>query len=202
VLADRLQRGVETTAETVSNVTVAVCYVDGLEPPGAPLSAAEAHGRLNTLFDALLATATECGVEPVRSLGESYIVVCGLSSPHLDHADRTVAWSRAAAQAVSRIGADWAQSVTLRFGMASGDIEMLVFPAGHTPYDIWGRPLRIARLAALAATPGAVRIDESAYAILTDAAGFRACAPIGNPAWGHIATWEGMLSQPVAQAAQ
>jgi class 3 adenylate cyclase len=202
VLADRLQRGVETTAETVSNVTVAVCYVDGLEPPGAPLSASEAHGRLNTLFDALLATATEWGVEPVRSLGESYIVVCGLSSRRLDHADRTVAWSRAAAQAVSHIAADWAQSVTLRFGMASGDIEMLVFSAGHTPYDIWGRPLRIARLAALAATPGAVRIDESAYAILSDAAGFRACAPIGNPAWGHIATWEGMLSQPAAQAAQ
>ena len=200
-LAERLQRGVETTAETVSNVTVAVCYVDGIQPSGVQLSAAEARDRLNTLFDVLLATAKEHDVEPVRALGESYVVVCGLSSPRLDHADRTLAWSRAAALALSRISAVWARSVTLRFGVASGDIDVLVFSTGHTPYDIWGRTLGIARLTAIAAAPDSVRVDESAYGLLTEVEELQACTPIENAAWGRIATWAGPLSQAAQQAA-
>ena len=201
-VAERLQRGVETTAETVSNVTVAVCFVDGLEPPGVQLSAAQARERLNALFDVLLATAKQYGVEPVHSLGESYIVVCGLSSPLLDHADRTLAWARESAAAISRIGADWARTVTLRFGVASGDVDVLVFSTGHTPYDIWGRTLSIARLTAIAASPGSARVDESAHALLTDVEGFQASPPIENAAWGQIASWVRPLSQPLARAAE
>ena len=201
-VAERLQRGVETTAETVSNLTVAVCFVDEVEPPGVRLSAAEARDRLNALFDVLLATAKQFGVEPVHSLGESYVAVCGLSSPRLDHADRTLAWARELAEAVARIGADWARSVTLRFGMASGDIDVLVFSAGHTPYDVWGRTLGVARLTAIGASPDSVRVDESAHALLTDVEGFRACPPIENAAWGQVASWSRPLSQPLAKAAE
>ena len=200
-VAERLQRGVETTAETVSNVTAAVCLVDGIEPQGVRLSAVEARDRLNALFDVLLATARQFGVEPVHSRGESYVAVCGLSSPRLDHADRTLAWARESALAVSRIGEDWAQAVTLRFGAASGDVDVLVFSAGHTPYDVWGRTLGVARLMAFAASPGSVRVDASLHALLTEVEGFKACPPIADAALGEIANWSRRLSQPLAQVA-
>jgi class 3 adenylate cyclase len=200
-LAGRLCVGAETDAETISNVTVAVCFVDGIEPLGVELSAAEVRERLHTLFDVLLATAKEHGVEPVRSLGESYIAVCGLSSPRLDHAERTMAWTHSAALAVSRISAAWARSVTMRFGIASGDV--MIFSTGHTPYDLWGRTLGVARLTALAADPNTARVDFTTHALLTEVEGLRPCPPIENAAWGSIVSWARPLSErPAAQAAE
>ncbi len=200
-VAERLQRGVETTAETVSNVTAAVCFVDGIEPPGVQLSAAEARERLNALFDVLLTTAKEQGVEPVHSLGESYIAVCGLSSPRLDHADRTLAWIRASAAAIERLGTDWATSVSLRFGVASGDVDVLVFSSGHTPYDVWGRTLGVARALAMAAAPGTARVDRSVRDLLSEVEGFEACPPVAAAGLGAIASWSRALTQAATQAA-
>jgi class 3 adenylate cyclase len=197
-LAERLLSSRDTTAETIPNVTVAVCFVEGLETLGAPLSATEARDRLNALFDVLRATAIDLGVEPVRSLGESYIVVCGLSSARVDHADRTLEWSRAAAEAVSHLGAPWARSISLRFGVASGEIDVLLFSAGHTPFDVWGRTLGVARLMAIAAAPDTVQIDQGAHSLLTNVEGLRPCPPIENAAWGAIATWSKPLSDPPA----
>jgi len=85
----------------------------------------------------------------VRSLGESYIGICGLSSPRLDHAARSLAWTHTAALAIERLGNDWAKSVSVRFGLASGDIDVLMMSRGHSAYDIWGRTLSIARYIAV-----------------------------------------------------
>ena len=82
-VAEKLRKGAEITAETVSNVTVAVVWIDGLDSIASALSVVEIRDRLNALLSALSTAAAAHGVEPVRSLGESYICVCGLSSPGL-----------------------------------------------------------------------------------------------------------------------
>jgi hypothetical protein len=101
-VAERVRSGAELTAETVPNVTVAFVLIDGLDLLAAKHGAAEVLTILQALLDALNSAAASHGVEPVRSLGESYIGVCGLSSPRLDHATRTLAWARAATLALQR----------------------------------------------------------------------------------------------------
>ena len=68
-MAERLRSGAEVTAETVSNVTVAVVLIDGLDVLAANLSAEEVRSILNALLDALNNAATSHGVEPLRSIG-------------------------------------------------------------------------------------------------------------------------------------
>jgi class 3 adenylate cyclase len=128
-------------------------------------------------------------VEPVRSLGESHVAVCGLSSPRLDHAMSTLAWTLSASLAVQRLGADWAKSISLRFGLASGEIDVLLLKGGHEAYDIWGRTLAIARRIALDADRGSVRVSESTYALLTEVEGFEKAAPIVAPGLGTLMSW-------------
>ena len=188
-LADRMRSGVEVTAETVANVTVAVTFVDGLDALAADRSAEEMGEVLKTLLDIISGTAAAHGVEPVRSLGESHIAVCGLSSPRLDHAVRTVAWTQSASLAVQRLGADWAKSISLRFGLASGEVDVLLHKRGHEAYDIWGRTLAIARRIAVDTERGAVRVSESTYALLLDVEGFEPTAPIVAPALGTLLSW-------------
>jgi class 3 adenylate cyclase len=188
-LAERVRNGAEVTAETVSNVTVAVALIDGLDVLTVNRSAAEVRNILNALFAALNSAAIAQGVEPVRSLGESYVAVCGLSSPRLDHASRALAWARAATLALQRLGYDWAKFVSLRFGLASGEIDVLLLGRSHAAYDIWGRTLSVARCVVQETEPGSISLSESTYALLTDVDGFKACPPIENPALGIITTW-------------
>jgi class 3 adenylate cyclase len=197
-VAERVRSGAEVTAESVSNVTVAVALIDGLDMLAANgSSAAEARRILNALLDALNSAAVSHGVEPLRSLGESYVGVCGLSSPRLDHASRTLAWARTATLALQRLGDDWVKSVSVRFGLASGEIDVLVIGRGHTAYDIWGRTLGIARRIVQEAEPGYVRLSDTTYALLTDVDGFKPCPLIETPALGSIKTW----SRPAVERA-
>jgi len=197
-VAERVRSGAELTAETVPNVTVAFVLIDGLDMLAAKLSAAEVRTILNTLLDALNSAATNHGVEPVRSLGESYIGVCGLSSPRLDHATRTLAWARAATLALQRLGDDWVKSVSLRFGLASGEIDVLLIGRCHTAYDIWGRPLSVSRRIVQEAERGCVRLSDSTYALLANVDGFEPCAPIETVAFGTIKTWSRAVIQLAA----
>jgi class 3 adenylate cyclase len=164
---------------------VAVALIDGLDLLTVNRSAADVRHVLNALFTALNSAAIAQGVEPVRSLGESYVAVCGLSSPRLDHASRTLAWARAATLALQRLGHEWTKFVSLRFGLASGEIDVLLLGRCHGAYDIWGRALSVVQRT----EPGSIDLSESTYALLTDVDGFKPCPPIENPAIGIVATW-------------
>jgi class 3 adenylate cyclase len=202
-VAERMRSGTEITAETISNVTVAVAWIDGLKLLGENLPVTETRERLSALHDALSTAASAHGVELVRSLGECYIGICGLSSPRLDHAVRSLAWTRTAALAVGRLGDDWAKSVSVRFGLASGDIDVLMMSRGHSAYDIWGRTLSIARYIAVETLLGYVRVDESTYRLLTDVGGFEPAPPLENPVWGAITSWaRRIVEREMARAAE
>jgi class 3 adenylate cyclase len=188
-VAERVRSGAEVTADTVSNVTVAIVLIHGLDVLAANRSATEIRVMLNALLDAMNNAAASHGVEPLRSVGESYIGVCGLSSPLLDHATRTLAWARSATLAFQRMGDEWAKSVSLRFGLASGEIHVLLIGRSHTAYDIWGHTLSVARRIVQEAEPSCIRVSESTYALLTEVEGFEPCPPIETPALGTIMTW-------------
>ena len=188
-LADRVRSGTELTAETIANVTVAVMWMDGLDALAADRTATEMSEVMNALLDVVIGAAASHGVEPVRSLGETQIAVCGLSSPCLDHATRALAWTQSAALAVQRLNADWARGVTLRFGMASGEIDVLLLRRGHAAYDIWGRTLAVARRIAVDTEPGGVRVSESTHALLADVEGFEPAPPVTTPVLGILKVW-------------
>ncbi len=188
-LAERVRGGAKVTAETVPNVTVAVVLIEGLDTLAANRSAADVQGIIDGLLNALNRAAAGHGVEPVRSLGESYVGVCGLSSPRLDHAMRTLTWARSATLALQRLADEWAKFVSLRFGLASGEIDVLLIGRCHAAYDIWGRTLSVARRIVQEAEPGCVRLSDSTYGLLTDVEGFEPCQPIETPALGTLRTW-------------
>lgn len=194
-MAERVRSGGEFAAETVSNVTIAATLIDGLDMLAIDRSASEVGSMLNSLLGVLNNAAASHGVEPVRSLGESYIAVCGLSSPRLDHAARTVAWAQSATLALQQLGDDWAKMVSLRFGLSSGEIDVLLFRHGHSAYDIWGRTLGVARLIVQQAGPGEIRISESTYSLLTDVENFEPFPAIDSPVFGPINTWSRSVFQ-------
>jgi class 3 adenylate cyclase len=171
-IAERMRNGAEITAETVSNATVAVAIIDGLDGMAGELDVVQIRDRLDVLLNALGRSAATHGVEPVRSLGEIYVGICGLSSPRLDHAARALAWTRTASGAVEQLGQDWDVDLSLRFGLASGDVDVLLLRHGHSAFDVWGHTLNRARAIAQGVPAGHVAVDDSTHRLLSDVQGF------------------------------
>ncbi len=201
--AERVRSGTQQTAETLSNVTVTVCWLEGLAPMMAQLDANEMHARLAALFEQLARTAALHDVEPVRSLGESWFGICGLSAPRLDHAARSLAFVEDATAAVQRLGQSWSQPVSLRFGLSSGEINVGIGVRDQTSYDIWGRTMSVARFIAVDSELGEVRVSDATFALLPAVEGFQPCPVINTPAWGPVLSYaRAAARKPAQQAAE
>lgn len=198
--AERIRSGADTAAETVSNVTVVVALMGGLEPAGAALPATETRDRLDRLLEIMKTSAAAHGLEPVRSLGESYVAVCGLSTPQLDHAARALAWAQSVSDALAGMAEEWAKQITLRFGAASGALDVLLLSSGVAAYDVWGRTFSVARLIAEEGEPRTICVAESTYRLLPEVKGFSSRPLMENPALGSVATWARLASEPAAAA--
>nr|WP_294523024.1 adenylate/guanylate cyclase domain-containing protein [uncultured Rhodopila sp.] len=190
----RLRSGATITAESASNVTIIVTMIHGLDGAGVRHGAVEMSEVLSAVLNALNATAAAHGVETVRSLGEIHVAACGLSSPRLDHAARALAWTRSATLAIRQVSLDRGSPITLGFGLASGEIDVLLFAGVPTGFDLWGHPLEAARRSAYEAQPGHVRVSESCYMLLNDLDGFQPCPLMEHPAYPTLRTW----SRPAA----
>jgi class 3 adenylate cyclase len=171
-MAERVRNGTEVTAETISNATVIVVLLGGLNAMARVLNATETGDRLNALLKALSRTAAANGVEPVRSLGETYIGICGLSSPCLDHAVRALDWIHTASLAVEQLSLNWGVPISLRIGVASGEIDVLCLSHGHSAFDIWGATLSVARTIVEGIQDGHVAVSDAAFRLLSDIGGF------------------------------
>ena len=99
---------------------------------------------------------------------------------------------------MQRLGDTWVKNVSLQFGLASGEIDVLLMGRGHTAYDIWGRTLSICRLIAVQAEPGCVRLSKSTYSLLTDVDGFEPCPSIVTEAFGTVNSWSRQVVERVA----
>jgi class 3 adenylate cyclase len=188
-IAERMRNGAAVTAETVSNVTVAFAVIEGFDSMAAELTASESRERLDSLLNAFGKAASAHWVEPLRSLGESYMAVCGLSSPRLDHADSMLAWTRAASISAEQLSKDWGVSISIRFGLGSGEIDVLLLTQGHSAFDVWGPTVSVTRRLAMGTRPGSVAVSGTTYRLLADIQGFERLPMIDDPALEPIVAW-------------
>jgi class 3 adenylate cyclase len=197
-LAERVRNRTEVTAETISNATVIVASIGGLDAMARVLNATETRDRLDTLLEALSRTAAAHGVEPVRSLGETYIGVCGLSSPRLDHAVRALDWMRAASLAAEQLSLEWGAPISLRFGVASGEIDVLLLSHGHSAFDIWGYTLSVARYIVEGIQAGHVAVSDATFRLLSDINGFEQRSIAIPPSGDVVSAWVRPIVLPEA----
>jgi len=178
------------TAEIVANVTVVVAWVDGLDALALELTTAEVLKLFSGVLETLAELAAAEGVEPIRTFGESWIAVCGLSAPRLDHAQRALAFAVAAIRAVEQMSRDWLRPVSLHFGLCSGDIAVGLVGRSRAAYDLWGRTVTFARRMVLETEPGWIRVADTTLELLPNTTGFVPCPPITLPPGITLVTWK------------
>lgn len=167
-IARRLQRGESQIAEEVNNVAVLFADLKGFSKLVSALSAYESLAILNDLVASFDDLAEKFGLEKVKTIGDSYLAVCGLSVPYLDHDKRALDFAIEMLGILRRFNIDRGFQLGIQIGIHSGDIVAGIVGKSRVVYDIWGETVKQAHALSQACPCGAVVVSEVVHHRLED----------------------------------
>jgi methyl-accepting chemotaxis protein len=89
-IARRLKRGEKNIAEKIPNVAVVFAELTGFTQLAEKLTTRESVTLLNELVEAFDSVGDRYGMEKIKTMGYSYMSVCGLSMTYLDYDKRAI----------------------------------------------------------------------------------------------------------------
>lgn len=167
-IARRLQRGEKQIAEDISNVAVLYMQVTGFSELAASLSAFESVAILNDLVASFDDIALSHGIEKIKTIGDRYLAVCGLSAPYLDHDRRAVDCCIEMFGVIRRFNLERGFDLNLKVGIDSGDIAVGIVGKSKVVYDVWGKTMNLAVELKDACTPGSILVSQTVHHRLED----------------------------------
>ena len=143
-VAERVKKGEESIGDSFSNVTVLFADLGGFVELSETLPASETVSLLNDLVVAFDDAAEKHGVEKHKTIGSSYMAVCGLSIPRLDHAKRTIDFAKDMLRIIRRFNREKNTDLKLRIGINSGSVVAGIVGKDKFIYDLWGDTVNVA----------------------------------------------------------
>ena len=179
----QMRGGDGNSNQSFADVSVLFADLDGLD--GADETALDLLKELVAAFDE---AAEQAGVEKVKTVGSSYLAVCGLSVQRPDHVDRTIEFARTMTQIVRRFNAERGLQLSIDIGVNAGPVVGGIVGTNKFIYDLWGDTVTIARK---------LRCDEGMSIVVTEGVydrlqGTRTFVPAGGTTVkgkGPIKTW-------------
>lgn len=167
-IAKRLKQGEKNIAESVSNVTVLFSDLTGFSKLSDSLTAYEIVSILNDLVTIFDETAERYGMEKIKTIGDSYMAVCGLSVPYLDHDKRAIDFALEMQAIVRRFSQERNFQLNISLGINSGDIVAGIVGRNKFIYDVWGDTINIASALKSACAEGTILVSSEIYHRLGD----------------------------------
>ena len=144
-VAERVKKGEESIGDSVPNVTVLFADLGGFVELSESLPANETVSLLNDLVMAFDDAAEKRGVEKHKTIGSSYMAVCGLSVPRLDHAKRAIDFAKDMLRIIRRFNREKNTDLKLRIGINSGSVVAGIVGKDKFIYDLWGDTVNVAK---------------------------------------------------------
>ncbi len=167
-IAKRLKRGEKDIAEDVSNVAVFLSDLTGFSKLSEALTAYEIVAILNDLVAAFDDAADRHGMEKIKTMGDSYMAVCGVSVPYLDHEKRSVDFAIEMMSIIRRFNHKRNFNLNVRIGISSGDVVAGIVGREKFIYDVWGDTINITSALRAACPPGAILVSTAIQQRLQD----------------------------------
>ncbi len=173
-IAKRLKLGEKDIAEDISNVAVIFADLTGFSKLSASMTAYEIVHLLNDVFAAFDEAAERFGMEKIKTIGDSYMAICGLSVPYLDHDKRAIGFSLELQSVMRRFNLERGFQLNIQVGINSGDVVAGIVGRNKFIYDVWGDTINIASNLRDACPVGEVLVSETVYQRLRDLYDFEA----------------------------
>lgn len=159
----RLKSGETVIADHVSDVTILFADFVGFTELSSRLPAPDLVGVLGRVFSAFDSLALKFGVEKIKTIGDAYMVACGLFGNRDDHAHAVADMALAMAETLETLNDTLPAPLEIRMGINSGDVVAGVIGAHKFIYDIWGDAVNIASRLESNSMPGRIQVSRSTY---------------------------------------
>jgi adenylate cyclase len=174
-IATRLRNGEGTIADDYPSVTVLFADIVGFTPLSARLTAHELIDLLSRLFSRFDELVADRGLEKIKTIGDNYMAVGGLSN-EIDHAADVVRLGLAMLEEAHSHEA-LGQPLDLRIGIHSGPVAGGVIGTRKLAFDLWGDTVNVASRLQELSSPGRVHLSEATWLLVRDSFD---CEPLGE----------------------
>ena len=147
-------------AESLDNVSI--LFVDwvgftDMSSARKPSEVVELLHRVFSVFDEL---SEKHRVEKIKTIGDAYMVVSGVTEPVPDHAERVTRFGLEVLESADWLSEELGIPITFRAGIASGPVVAGIIGDQRFSYDIWGDTVNTASRMESEGMPGRVQITE------------------------------------------
>ncbi|MBD1912611.1 adenylate/guanylate cyclase domain-containing protein [Leptolyngbya sp. FACHB-16] len=162
-VAQQLKQDQRTIAEQFSEVSVLFADIVGFTEMSAGRPPVEIVNLLNQIFSEFDFLAETHGLEKIKTIGDSYMVVGGLPIERADHLEAIADMALDMQQAIVRFSEITDRPFQMRIGINSGPVVAGVIGVKKFIYDLWGDTVNTASRMEAYSVPGGIQVTESVY---------------------------------------
>ncbi len=160
-IAQRLRNGESLIADRFDDVTLLFADIVGFTSLSATMSPAELVGVLNEVFTAFDELVERYRLEKIKTIGDAYMVVGGMTEHSDDHTARVADMALDLGAAIAEIDAAVRLGVTFRIGLHCGPVVAGVIGTKKFIYDVWGDTVNLASRMESLGLPGRVQVTHA-----------------------------------------
>jgi class 3 adenylate cyclase len=188
-IARRLRQGEPLIADRFEDVTLMFADIVGFTRLSSYLSAHELVQMLNDVFTVFDELVDRHGLEKVKTIGDAYMVVGGMSDHAGDHTERVAAMALELGASVGAVDAATRHGVRFRIGLHAGPVVAGVIGTRKFIYDVWGDTVNVASRMESLGEPGRIQVTSTIVTRPQDAFLFESRGSIDVKGKGLIPTW-------------
>lgn len=160
-IAQRLREGEALIADRFDDVTLLFADIVEFTRLSSEMSPPELVSVLNEVFTVFDGLVDRYGLEKVKTIGDAYMVVGGMSEDVPDHTVRVASMALDLADAVSRLDAAARLGIAFRIGIHCGPVVAGVIGTKKFIYDVWGDTVNVASRMESHGVPGRVQVSQA-----------------------------------------
>jgi class 3 adenylate cyclase len=173
-IAERLRRGERPIADRFDDVSLLFADIVGFTSLSGGMAADELVSVLDEVFSVFDELVEAEGLEKVKTIGDAYMVVGGMSGDAPDHLDRLARMALRLDDCLRQIEAATRLGIEFRIGIHCGPVVAGVIGTRKFIYDVWGDTVNVASRMESTGVPGRIQVTAAVEARLRDTFRFEA----------------------------
>ncbi len=167
-IADRLKGGEEPIADYFPEVTVLFADIVGFTAMSEKISPDDLVKLLNHLFSAFDDSAQDLEIEKIKTIGDCYMAVAGLTNEADGSPTAMVKMAFEMLRSVELMNSELGTSLSIRIGINCGPVIAGVIGKSKFIYDLWGDTVNLASRMESHGIAGRIHVSESIYEQVKD----------------------------------
>ena len=189
-IAERLKDNPgERIADNVTDASILFSDLVGLTELAQDLGAARTVDLLDEIVTEFDRLAASHGVEKIKTIGDGYMAVCGVSREQPDHLSRLARMALRLPDLVELLSTKHGVDLKIRVGIAGGPVMAGVIGADKFSYDVWGETVNLASRLESHGLPGEIQVSEAVMRALEGRFVFEPRGPVKVKGIGQLETW-------------